>query len=152
MKLSIRFAGRGEASNEEVWPMANKCYEFGRITLNYSNGDKQEIDLEGRLLRPVVQLNSSGQEGVAGPEVQEFGVVYTKNTKQMSLFLSNTSKVPAKWKIHHVKNPFKKMLLTSATITQMEKENSEVIDDPEVFSFAVTDVRGIHHASSAFTD
>lgn len=67
--------------------------------------------------------------------------MHIRNSKSIQLFLANKSKVPAKWKVHHVKNPFKKFLGT-ATMTQVEKENNSITDDADVFSFSVTEVRG----------
>jgi hypothetical protein len=59
--------------------------------------------LEGQLLRAQFALNTTGHEGVLGAEVQEFGVVHIKNKKTISIFLSNLSQVPGRWKLHHVK-------------------------------------------------
>jgi hypothetical protein len=87
----------------------------------------------------MVVLNTSGHEDIPGPEIQDFGTVHIKNAKPLTFFLSNTSKVPAKWKLLHIKNPFRKFMGT-ATMTKEEIENNSVADDPDVFNFAMTSV------------
>lgn len=61
------------------------------------------------------------------------------NHKRIEIYLSNTSKVSAKWKICHIKNPFKKFAQPQVTMTQEEIENNETLDDFEVFSFSNTE-------------
>ncbi|KAL4472936.1 hypothetical protein ABPG72_007813 [Tetrahymena utriculariae] len=137
MKLMIRYKGQ-KVHDEEAWPMTYKNYEFGKLRIKYVNGDEQEIDLEGHLLRPLIQLNTSGHEDIPGQEIQDFGTVHINNVKRIAIFLSNISKVPAKWKIHHIKNPFKKFLGT-VTMTKEERENNAITDDQDVFQFSVTE-------------
>lgn len=55
-------------------------------------------------------------------------MVHINNKKRITLFLSNISTVPAKWKLNHIKNPFKRFLGT-ATMTKQDNENNSVIDD-----------------------
>ena len=68
MTLNILYDGH-DVKDLSVWPMTYKNYEFGQLTIHYTNGDTQVIDLEGHLLRPLVFLNTSGQEGIQGPDI-----------------------------------------------------------------------------------
>ena len=84
-------------------------------------------------------MNSLGFEGKSLEETLDFGIVHIKNDKERPLFLYNWSKVPGAWKINYVKFPVKK-LSGLETITKLEIEDSEKVDDPSVFNFSISEV------------
>jgi len=138
VELFIEFEGYNEKDHEN-WPLAPIARLPGMITINYANGDFQTIELEGSLLRPVLQLNTVGFEGRKAEEVIEFELTHIKNVSQKVLYLSNISKVPAKWKLNYLKYPTKNTI-AMATMTKLEIEDREKTDDPSVFEFSVTEV------------
>lgn len=118
--------------------MSYKVYKKGALNVYFANGDQQKIELEGVLLRPYVQLNTSGIEGVEGPSVIDFGVVHINNKKTLPIYLSNLSQVPARWKLAYVKYPMKKNLVKQ-TMTLLDKEDQDKTDDQTVFEFQKAD-------------
>ena len=138
IELTIGFEGPSIKDQVE-WPLTFKNYKFGELNIQFSNGDRQSIKLEGVLLRPLITLNTAGFEGSVGSEVQDFGIVHINNKKTIAIFLSNASIVPGKWKLNHIKINSKKNL-SDFTMTQLEQENKSKTDDPAVFEFSVTQV------------
>lgn len=57
----------------------------------------------------------------------------------MLVYLKNETKVTAKWSLNYVKIPAK-AFLGHKTITKLEKENIEKVDDQSVFAFSQTEV------------
>ena len=100
MELTIKL----DVDKNADWPMTYKIYKEGVLHINFSNGDYQKIDLEGVLLRPFIYINTSGFEGIEGPNVIDFGLVHINNTKKINVFLSNLSSVPANWKLSYLKS------------------------------------------------
>jgi len=75
----------------------------------------------------------------SGPKIEEFGYVHINNKKTKTFYLSNLTPVPAKWKLHYLKFP-KKKIISRITLTRMEIENMKIVDDPTVWEFSVTSV------------
>lgn len=138
VQLDMKFLAN--VKDQADWPLSFRNYKSGNLIVTFSNGDEQVFDLEGVLVRPTLYLNESGFEGDKVEEIQEFGVVHINNAKVKSIYLSNPTKVPAKWKLNYVKYPTKKTV-SDATLTKMEKEDLEKTDDPSVWEFALTEVR-----------
>ncbi|CAD8087121.1 unnamed protein product [Paramecium primaurelia] len=135
VELLVKF--EGYQPNDPVnWPLTYKVYHHGSINIYYANGDKQQIQLEGILLRPFVHLNTSGIDQVEGPEVLDFGDV--QEDKTIAIYLSNLSLVPAQWKLQHQKNPLRKNIV-DRTMTLEDKEEMKKTDDPSVFEFQITE-------------
>lgn len=55
------------------------------------------------------------------------------------MYLKNETKVTAKWSLNYVKIPAKSFL-GHRTITRLEKENIDKMDEQSVFAFSVTEV------------
>lgn len=107
--------------------------------MHFSNGDSQKFNLRAELLRPILSLNKTGFEGKDdGSVTRDFGVVHIKNFKTVSMYLSNITKVPGKWKLLYVKFP-QKNSIGFATKTKLEFENEIKTDDPTVFEFSKTE-------------
>ncbi|KRX10489.1 hypothetical protein PPERSA_08791 [Pseudocohnilembus persalinus] len=135
LEIEIFFEGP-ETDDYEHWPMVEKEYKFGALNLFFSNGDEQNIDLEGLLLRPAIKLNTVGHEDFIGAEEQDFGTVHINNKKTISVYLSNNSKVPANWKLNNVKIKSIKNI-SDLTQTLKEKENHAKTDEADVFEFSI---------------
>ncbi|KAL4510071.1 hypothetical protein ABPG72_010264 [Tetrahymena utriculariae] len=140
IKLKINFQG-ADINDTEEWPLTYKVYKYGVLQFNYINGDSQIIELEGQLLRPQLQLNTSGTEDVQGVDIQDFGIVHINNFKTIVIFLSNVSKVPAIWKLNHLKTTVRRggSAIPQNTMTKLELEDSLRTDDPSVFEFQMTE-------------
>ncbi|EGR30726.1 hypothetical protein IMG5_124930 [Ichthyophthirius multifiliis] len=139
LSLKIEFQGP-KANNYQEWPLTYKTYKFGKLQILFENGDQQNIELEGHLLRPLVYLNTSGIEDVEGDQIQDFDTVNINNYKSITIFLSNISQVPAKWKINNIKAISNR--IQSATLPNMltkeEIEDNQKVDDPSVFEFQIS--------------
>jgi ribosomal protein L24E len=84
--------------------MEEKVRKDGQIIISYSNGCQQTIDLVGWLYRPWVQIQMPNDQYYSNENFEiDFGVVHFKNTKKMSLYLINPSKVDGKWTITYIK-------------------------------------------------
>lgn len=128
-----------KANQTNLWALTQRMYQSGNLTINFSNGDIQVINLKAELLRPILALNNTGFEGEEEKnEARDFGLVHTKNFKTISLHLLNKTKVPGKWKLLYVKFP-QKGLVGHATKTKLEFENEVKTDDPTVFEFSKTE-------------
>ncbi|EGR30591.1 hypothetical protein IMG5_128580 [Ichthyophthirius multifiliis] len=116
---------------------SNQIYfQEGKLIILFENGDTQEIRLQGKILKPQIEVNFAEFENVQADNLQDFGITHIKDTKKLRFFIANQSKVPASWKICHVKNPFRKYKQILDTMTQEDYENNNTIDDLEVFSFS----------------
>lgn len=96
--------------------------------------------MEGILLRPMLRLNTEGCEGKKSIDLLDFGLCHINNFNQKIIYLSNVSKIPAKWKLTYVKYIPKKVI-APATITKLEVEEANKTDDPAVFEFSLTEVK-----------
>ena len=121
------------------WPLAPVVRLPGLIHINYANGDYQSFELEGALLRPVLYLNVMGFESTKPEELIEFGICHIKNFVQKTVYLTNVSPIPAKWKLNSIKYPVKNTI-SLGTLTKLEIEDAQKTDDPAVFEFSVADV------------
>lgn len=122
----------------EIWPEINRCSLKGKLIIRFSNGEEQKVNLEARLYRPKLVLASSQCDEFKNLTEQDFGIVNTKFHKKLTIFASNVSPVDSKWEIKYVKYP-KKCASKLKTMTKMEKEDSGITDDPDVFVFSVTE-------------
>lgn len=121
------------------WALTQRMNRSGNLTIHFSNGDSQSISLKAELLRPILAINNTGFEDIDDmSEVRDFGTVHINNFKTLSVFLSNKTKVPGKWKLLYVKF-LQKKLIGYATKTKLEFENEVKTDDPTVFEFSKTD-------------
>lgn len=113
----------------------------GKMIINFSNGDTQIIDLEGHLKRPWVYLNMFGLETKEFSEINEFdfGLIHVKNTVQQTLYLGNSTPIPAKWHLLHFTTMKKNMNLSKLTKTQLEFEEDRKTDEPDVFEFSLSE-------------
>jgi hypothetical protein len=79
--------------------MNYRSYKKGAINIHFSNKDSQKILLDGLLLRPNIKLNMSGYDQEQGDVTIDFGTVHVRNSKIISFYILNETKVPAKWKL-----------------------------------------------------
>lgn len=121
------------------WPLTYKAYKNGKLIINFSNGDSQEIFLEAIMLRPHISMSMIGIEGKHSPDTYDFGVIHINNSKIADFYLCNSTIVPAKWKLMNVKFPIKSQP-GFATKTKLELEDEIKIDDIGVFEFSISDV------------
>ena len=138
LELKIAFLAP-KANDSTQWPLTQRMYKSGQLTVYFSNGDSQTFSLKAELLRPILAINNTGIEGKDDKsEARDFGLVHIKNYKTLSLFLSNQTKVPGKWKLLYAKFP-QKGVVGWATKTKLEFENEVKNDDPTVFEFSKTE-------------
>jgi hypothetical protein len=80
----------------------------------------------------------SGYDQEQGSETIDFGTVHVRNSKIISFYILNQTKVPAKWKLQQVKYQ-KNKNQGMVTKTLLEKEDEMKTEDPSVFDFNVTE-------------
>jgi hypothetical protein len=138
IELDVDFIGY-EENDHDNWPLAPVARLPGLINITFANGIYQSFELEGALLRPILQLNTAGFEGRNVEETIEFGICHIKNFVQKIIYLGNISKVPGNWKLNYMKYP-NKNTIALATMTRLELEDEKKTDDPSVFEFSNTEV------------
>ena len=106
---------------------------FGSLSALFNNGDSQKLQIDAKLLRPMlILLTDKPQKNVKAQDELQFGTVHVDTHKTIRIFLSNVTDVTAKWKLNYVSFP-KKASNGYMTQTQWEKENIDKLDDPDVF-------------------
>lgn len=141
MGILLNFEGY-DPSNYESWPNTKMAFVNGSLRLLFRNGQTQDIRLEGILYRPFLFMNSIGFEPChdpSEPPTLDFGLLHVDDERIQTIWLCNKSPVPAQWKIVYVPYPVKEYY-GAATVTKLEKEDIEKVDDPEVFNFEVSEV------------
>lgn len=95
---------KANPANLNEWPMEEKVRKDGKLTIDYSNGTQQVVDLVGWLYRPWVQIVMPDDLPYS-PEncFIDFGTVHVKNSKKISVHLINPSKVDGKWSVNYIK-------------------------------------------------
>ena len=74
------------------------------------------------------------------PLIVDFGIVHVKNRVMKKLFIFNDSLLDGRFKIINL--PFQnKKYFGAQTVTKLERENLDKLDEPSVFSFDIT--RGV---------
>ena len=120
--------------------MTIKNERKGEIIAHFANGDSQKLFLDGQLMRPMVELlTEKPSKNDKAMDEMSFGTVNIDKFRTISVFLSNTTEVTAKWTLSYIKFP-KKSTLGYNTTTPWEVENEQKTDDPDVFEFSCTDV------------
>ncbi|EQC37574.1 hypothetical protein, variant [Saprolegnia diclina VS20] len=84
----------------------------GALTIRFSQGTLQTIELQGRILRPILVL---------APSHFKFGLVHCEHHETVKIFLSNPTEVDAHFTVHHV-----------------PQLGSKTVDDPSVFQLSLT--------------
>ena len=69
----------------------------------------------------------------------DFGLIHVKNFVHLTLYLGNSTPIPASWHLLHFKTLKKNMNLSKLTRTQLEFEEDRKSDEPEVFEFSLSD-------------
>lgn len=131
--IIVQFMGY-DIADYDNWPNSSDNFVNGALKVAFENGMTQEIELNGKLMRPKLMLNTKGFEPCDEETVIDFGLVHTSDQVMITFWLSNKSIVPAEWKIYYVPFP-EKTYFGAATVTKLEKENIEKTDDPDVFIF-----------------
>ncbi len=91
-------------SNLAQWPLEDKVRRDGELAISYSNGEKQTIPLVGWLYRPWIQIQMPNNQLHSSENFEiDFGTVHIKNSSKEVIYLTNPSKVDAKWSISYVK-------------------------------------------------
>ncbi|OQR92208.1 hypothetical protein ACHHYP_03955 [Achlya hypogyna] len=83
----------------------------GALTIRFSQGTLQTIQLQGRILRPILVL---------APSHFKFGLVHCEHSETVKVYLSNPTEVDAHFTVHHV-----------------PQLGTKAIDDPSVFQLSV---------------
>lgn len=141
MGVLLNFEGY-DPQDFDNWPNTRIHFVNGSLQVVFRNGETQNIRLEGWLYRPFLFMNSSGFEPChdpMDPPTLDFGLLHIDDDKTLNIWLCNKSPVPAHWKIVYVPFP-QKDYYGASTVTALEKENLDKLDDPEVFSFDVSEV------------
>ena len=84
-------------------------------------------------------VNTKGFETQTNDHLIDFGLVHVDDYKIITIYITNKSYVPGYWKMMYIPFPEKKYH-GAATVTKLEKENQEKVDDPDVFNFDVSEV------------
>lgn len=121
--------------------MTIKNERQGELTAYFNNGEQQKLILDGRLLRPMLELlTEKPSKNDKSMHELDLGTVHVDKFRTIKVFLSNITEVTAKWKLNYVTFP-KKQTIGHKTTTPWEVENMDKTDDPDVFEFSVTEVR-----------
>ena len=139
MGLIIYFTGFS-SDDYKNWPNSSFNVTKGSLKIIFRNGMTQKIDLVGKLMRPHLMMNVKGFEPCIEEVTIDMGLVHITDKVIKTIWLANKSIVPASWKILYCPFP-EKTYFGAATVTVLEKENLEKVDDPSVFNFNRTNVR-----------
>ena len=137
LKLDIKF-NAPSPTNEKEWPMIIVNEKHGKMTVTFENGEKEEYYLKAILKRPRILLSLTGNESIESSDMIDFGYVNCASKKIQNLYLMNETDVDTNWKINYVKF-VPKAVYGYGTITKGEKEDMEMLDDPSVFNFDVSE-------------
>lgn len=121
-------------NNIDEWPITLINEKQGKLILEYQNGEIMEYLLVAVLKRPRLKLLTTGNDFIEGSNFIDFGKVYCESHKKNYIYLKNLTDVESDWKIEYVKFTPRKDY-GYGTLTNEEKEDIELIDDPEVFKF-----------------
>ena len=136
--ILVQFLGY-DSEDYKNWPNSTMNFCEGMLKIHFKNGMMQDICLEGRLVRPELHLNTRGFEPCGADHTIDFGLVHTSDHLIKTVWLVNKSRVPAEWNVVYV--PFKeKTYFGAETVTKLEKENVEKVDNQQVFSFNKSEV------------
>ena len=102
-----------------------KTEKMGQLTVNFSTGQEQVLYLRAVIMRPMVIL---------APSFYDFGFLNVEETKEIMLYLTNPTLIPAKWKLVHIPTPAPKRPAFPAPWHDLGKPVP--IDDPSVFQFS----------------
>ena len=91
--------------------------ELSTLQILYTTGTRQEVTLRGQVTRPAV---------LAAPSLHDFGAVHVEGSAAQTLFLTNPTHLPARWRIAHVPVP------------PGREEGAGALDDPGAFAFSDT--------------
>jgi hypothetical protein len=92
------------SNNLTEWPMEERVRKEGLLTISFSNGSKQSIELAGWLYRPWLTIQMPNLQPYSGENCEiDFGTVHFKNSKRLSFYLVNPSKVDARFSIAYIK-------------------------------------------------
>ena len=124
----------------EVECKANYKEEYGRLILNYANKSSEEVILRSNYLKPKVSVHIRDCViNYYGEEEYDFGDVSIGKYEDIFMFIKNETKATAKWHLSHIKKSLKKSLQCK-TITKLEREEIESLDDQKVFAFSEAEV------------
>ena len=154
MTIKILFEGFHHKDYKN-WPKSPSIFIQGQLMVDYGDYYKdmnphsvnlafpepQVLNLEGILLRPQLALAVTKHQYYTSfsEELEiDFGVVHHSNKKTLTLYLLNTSKIDAKYKINN-NNETGRKATGFFTQTLKEKENEDYSNDNEVFSFDSTE-------------
>ncbi|OQS04639.1 hypothetical protein THRCLA_12212 [Thraustotheca clavata] len=84
----------------------------GALMIRFSQGTLQTIQLQGRILRPIL---------VIAPSHFKFGLVHCEHSETVKIYLSNPTQVDANFRVHHVPHL-----------------GTKTVDDPSVFQLSAT--------------
>ncbi|KAF0697035.1 Aste57867_12263 [Aphanomyces stellatus] len=109
--VELHFHGGGSSSSSQPSMVVSK----GQLQIRFSQGSLQTIDLQGRVLRPLLVL---------APSHFKFGQVHCERTHAVRIFLSNPTEVDAHFTVQHA---------PPSTLPP-----PGIQDDPSVFRLAIT--------------
>ena len=140
VELHVKF-NAPKSSDLAEWPMIMNNARQGALQASFSNGDTQNFDLIGQLMRPkLILLTEYSSRNDKAQDELDFGICNVDMKRTITIFLSNVTEVTANWMLNYVKFP-KKQTISKYTTTAWEEENLEKLDDPEVFEFSLDSVR-----------
>ncbi|MCQ2816949.1 MAG: hypothetical protein MJ252_06765 [archaeon] len=138
LKLDIRYL-MPSPQNEAEWPMLLHVEKDGKMTVRFQNGVIEEYFLKAILKRPRLILSLTGNQ--SKPNMDDcinFGYVNCASKKIEEIYLMDETEVPTNWKISFVKF-IPKTVYGYGTMTEKEKEDQNMLEDPSVFNFEMTE-------------
>lgn len=144
IKVDVKFKAPS-VTNEAEWPMLLMIEKYGQITVRFENAEMQVYHLKAILKRPRIFISTTGNESVEGDNRIDFGHVNVESYAESKLHIMNETEVSTSWEIKYVKYT-KKTNYGYATMVDDERDDVEMTDDSEVFTFNKTE--GLIHGPS----
>lgn len=109
------------------------------MIISYSNGDRQLIDLVGWLYRPWVKVLMPNRELHSADNFTiDFGTVHFKNSKNITFYLINPSKVDGKFTITYVKyHQSIKYKFEQTLWTALDYEDQTIQDEKKCWKLSI---------------
>lgn len=126
-----------DSNNYEEWPKNLVNEKNGRLIYIFENGEFQEYHLITVLKRPRLTLSTSGSDAIESDSIIDFGAVNCESYKKSVIYIKNETDVNSDWSIKYHK-PIPKKYHGYGIITKAEQEDIEMLDDPDVFLFSLT--------------
>jgi hypothetical protein len=136
LKIEIK-AIMPDPANLQNWPITLVNEKQGKLTVSFENGEISEYYLTACLKRPRLTISTTGNDSIEGLNLIDFGKVNCESYKKSCIYLKNITEVESDWVINYIKH-IPKEEYGYGTTTIAEKEDMNMIDDPDMFMFSIT--------------